>query len=131
NFLASGVLRLEEKLGPMLWQFSDRMRYNRERFARFLSLLPHDERAASKLARRHDARLDGRASYHTDHNRRIRHVLEVRNATFMNDDFLDLLREHDAALVFSDAATDWPYAEDVTADIVYLRLHGAEELYAS
>ena len=131
NFLASGVLRLEEKLGPMLWQFSDRMRYDRERFARFLSLLPHDERAASKLARRHDARLDGRASYHTDSNRSLRHVLEVRNSTFMCDDFFDLLRDHDAALVFSDAATDWPYAEDVTADIVYLRLHGAEELYAS
>ena len=25
----------------------------------------------------------------------------------------------------------WPYAEDVTADFVYLRLHGSEELYAS
>ena len=35
------------------------------------------------------------------------------------------------ALVFSDAAAEWPYAEDVTSDFVYLRLHGAEELYAS
>ena len=26
---------------------------------------------------------------------------------------------------------DWPYAEDLTADFLYLRLHGAEELYAS
>ena len=131
NFFASGVLRLEEKLGPILWQFSERMRFDRDRFERFLALLPHGERAASKLARRHDARVSGRASFHVDSDRRILHAVEVRNATFMNDDFLDLLRRHDAALVFSDAAADWPYAEDVTSDFVYIRLHGAEEIYAS
>ena len=37
---------------------------------------------------------------------------------------------HDIALVFADLV-EWPYAEDVTADFVYLRLHGSEELYAS
>lgn len=131
NLFASGVLRLEEKLGPLLWQFSDRMRYDRERFERFMSILPHSERAASKLARRHDARVSGRASFHTDTDRRILHAFEVRHESFMCDDFLELLRAHDAALVFSDAASDWPYAEDVTTAFVYLRLHGAEELYAS
>jgi uncharacterized protein YecE (DUF72 family) len=73
----------------------------------------------------------GRASFHTDSDRRIRHVIEIRNASFMCDDFLGLLREYDVALVFSDAATDWPYAEDVTSDIIYARLHGSEVLYAS
>jgi uncharacterized protein YecE (DUF72 family) len=34
------------------------------------------------------------------------------------------------ALVFADSVS-WPYAEDLTADFVYLRLHGSEELYAS
>lgn len=131
NFFASGVLRLEEKLGPILWQFSDRMRYDRERFARFLDMLPQSERDASRLARRHDARVTGRASFHTESDRRIRHAFEIRNASFLNDEFLDLLRDRGAALVFSDAAADWPYAEDVTSDFVYLRLHGAEELYAS
>jgi uncharacterized protein YecE (DUF72 family) len=131
NFFASGVLRLEEKLGPILWQFSSRMRYDPERFERFIAMLPHSERAAAKLARRHDARVSGRASCYTDTDRRICHVFEVRNESFMCDDFLDLLREHRLALVFSDAAADWPYAEDVTGDIVYLRLHGAEKLYTS
>ena len=28
NFFASGVLRLEEKLGPFLWQFSPRFRFD-------------------------------------------------------------------------------------------------------
>jgi len=41
-----------------------------------------------------------------------------------------LLRRHNVALVFADAV-DWPYAEEVTADFLYLRLHGSEELYAS
>jgi uncharacterized protein YecE (DUF72 family) len=36
-----------------------------------------------------------------------------------------------AGFVFADTAGRWPYAEDVTADFVYVRLHGAEELYAS
>jgi uncharacterized protein YecE (DUF72 family) len=49
----------------------------------------------------------------------------------MTDEFMNLLREYDAALVFSDAADDWPYAEDVTSDFIYIRLHGAEETYAS
>ena len=42
-----------------------------------------------------------------------------------------LLREHDVALVVADTAGKWPYLEEVTADFVYVRLHGAEELYAS
>ena len=42
-----------------------------------------------------------------------------------------MLREYKAALVIADTAGKWPYREDVTADFVYLRLHGAEELYAS
>jgi uncharacterized protein YecE (DUF72 family) len=131
NFFASGLLRLEDKLGPILWQFSDRMRYDRTRFERFFAMLPHSERDASRLARGHDARLSGRASFHTHTDRTIRHVIEVRHDSFMCDDFLDLLRTHDVALVFSDAASDWPYAEDITAAIVYLRLHGSEVLYAS
>jgi tetratricopeptide (TPR) repeat protein len=45
NFFASGVLRLERTLGPFLWQFSDRMRYDRDRFERFLALLPRSARA--------------------------------------------------------------------------------------
>lgn len=131
NFFASGVLRLEEKLGPLLWQFSDRLKFDAQRFATFLELLPRSERAAARLARGHDHRVAGRVSFHIDTDRNVRHALEVRHPSFFCDDFLDLLRSHNAALVFSDAAADWPYAEDVTADFIYIRLHGAEELYAS
>jgi uncharacterized protein YecE (DUF72 family) len=131
NFFASGVLRLEEKLGPFLWQFSDRLRFDADRFEAFLSLLPRTTGEASRLARAHDARVTGRASFHTDHDRPLRHAVEVRNESFMTDRFIDMLRAQHTALVVSDAGSEWQIMEDVTADFVYLRLHGAEQLYAS
>ena len=36
-----------------------------------------------------------------------------------------------AALVVPDTAGKWPYVEDVTANFMYLRLHGDKQLYAS
>ena len=59
NFFASGVLRLEEKMGPFLWQFSPRFRFDRDRLEPFFALLPRDTEAAAVLARRHDHRLTG------------------------------------------------------------------------
>ncbi|MBS7673505.1 DUF72 domain-containing protein, partial [Vibrio cholerae] len=35
------------------------------------------------------------------------------------------------ALVVADTAGKWPYMEDVTANFMYLRLHGDKQLYAS
>jgi uncharacterized protein YecE (DUF72 family) len=131
NFLASGVLRLEEKLGPILWQFPARMRYNEDRFRKFLELLPRSTGAAVRMARRHDSRLEGRSWVKTSTDRPMLHAFEVRNESFLVPEFMELLREYNAAFVFSDSSGEWPYAEDVTANFLYLRLHGAEELYAS
>jgi uncharacterized protein YecE (DUF72 family) len=50
NFLASGVLRLEENLGPMLWQFAPRRSLDIDRFPAFLDLLPCDTAAAARIA---------------------------------------------------------------------------------
>jgi len=130
NFFASGVLRLEEKLGPFLWQFSPRLRLDRERLERFCALLPGDTEAAAALAEKHDHRLRGRAWTRTEHKRALRHAIEIRHKSFLDPSFIALLREQAVALVFADSVS-WPYAEDITADFVYLRLHGSEELYAS
>jgi len=130
NFFASGVLRLEEKLGPFLWQFAPRFRFDEERLDRFFRLLPRDTEAAAALAKRHDQRLAGRAWLRTEARRPLRHAIEIRHPSFLDPAFVRLLRRHRIALVFADAVS-WPYAEDVTADFVYLRLHGSEELYAS
>lgn len=130
NFFASGVLRLEEKLGPFLWQFSPRFRFDTERLDNFLSLLPRDTEAAAALATRHDHRLAGRAWTTTECRRPLRHAIEIRHPGFLDPAFVALLRRHTIALVFADSV-GWPYAEDLTADFVYARLHGSQELYAS
>lgn len=131
NFFAQGVLLLEEKTGPFLWQLPPRMRYSREKIEGFLRALPKDSSHALDIARRHDHRVAGRTWLHVEEHRRFRHALEVRHISFAHQELIDLLREHDVALVASDAAGHWPYAEDVTADFVYVRLHGASELYTS
>ena len=131
NFFASGVLRLAEKLGPILWQFPERMPFNEERFAHFLDILPRTHADAARIALGHDDRLLGRAWTDPEHDGPIRHAFEIRHPGFLSPDFMEMLRRHGAALVFADTAGRWPYAEDLTADFVYVRLHGAEQLYVS
>ena len=131
NFFASGVLRLGEKLGPILWQLPPRFVYDPVKLEAFFRLLPRTTSAAAALARNHDDRLDGRAWTKADRIRPLRHALEVRHISFMVDEFVDLLRKHDIALVVADTAGKWPFMEDATSDFVYVRLHGDEELYVS
>jgi uncharacterized protein YecE (DUF72 family) len=130
NFFASGLLRLGPKLGPILWQFPPNFRFEAARFERFFKLLPHDTEAAAHLARRHDKRLEGRAWLETDAPRPLRHAVEIRHASFVAPEFIELLRAYDVALVCADTV-EWPRLMDVTADFVYCRLHGSEVLYAS
>ena len=131
NFFASGILRLGEKLGPILWQFPAQFGYDHDRFARFLDLLPRTTAEAATLAARHDERLEGRSWTEAVHDAPVRHAFEIRHPGFVDPRFVALLREHGAAVVFADAAGLFPYFEDLTADFVYLRLHGAEQLYVS
>jgi uncharacterized protein YecE (DUF72 family) len=131
NFFASGVLALGPKLGPFLWQLPPTTAYDPARLESFFELLPRTTTDAARLAEEHDERLEGRAWTTTDASRPIRHALEVRHPSFRDPGFVELLRRHDVALVVADAAGDWPALDDVTADFVYVRLHGAEELYTS
>jgi uncharacterized protein YecE (DUF72 family) len=133
NFFASGLLELGTKMGPMLWQFAPQMRFERSRFAEFFAQLPRTHGAAARLARLHDARLDGRAALSVVQGAaklRIRHAVEIRDESFAVPEFIELLREHDIGLVVADTVA-WPLLVDVTSDFVYCRLHGSEELYVS
>ncbi|MGI4826642.1 MAG: DUF72 domain-containing protein [Janthinobacterium lividum] len=134
NFFASGLLELGPKLGPILWQFPPRMRFTRERFAEFFPLLPRTQGAAASLARLHGPRLVGRSTIElqrgVDPETPLRHCVEIRDESFAVEPFIELLREHDIGLVVADTVA-WPLLFDVTADFVYVRLHGSEELYAS
>jgi len=97
-FLDSGITRLGDKLGPILWQFAPTKKFDAEDFGAFVKLLPPEWQG-----------------------RRLRHVLEVRHASFMNPAFLALARAHGIAVVITDSA-EHPSFANLTTDFVYLRL---------
>jgi uncharacterized protein YecE (DUF72 family) len=131
NFFASGVLALQDKLGPVLWQLPPMLGYDRDRLAGFFSRLPRSTGEAAYLARGHEERLAGRAWTGVLQDRPLRHALEIRHESYRTPAFVELLREHSIGLVVADTAGRWPQLYDVTADFVYVRLHGAQELYTS
>lgn len=132
NFFASGVLALGAKLGPVLWQLPERLEYDAGLLAAFFEQLPRTTQEVAELARRHDDKLaDDRTVTTTDLDLPVRHALEFRSPTYCTDEAFALLREHDVACVVADTAGRFPMAEAVTSDLVYVRLHGDTELYAS
>ncbi|MBC7898969.1 MAG: DUF72 domain-containing protein [Saprospiraceae bacterium] len=130
NFFASGVLLLGKKLGPILWQTPAWLQYDRERMSTFLKMLPRTSTAASKLAGEHNLKNNDWVETQTIAKTLIRYAFEPRHESFFCEDFVQLLRKHNAALVFANAAGEFPYTEDLTTDFVYIRLHGSEELYS-
>jgi uncharacterized protein YecE (DUF72 family) len=103
RFFNSGVLELKSKLGPILWQMAPTKQFVPEDFAGFLALLPKT--------------LDGRA---------IRHVVEVRQQSFLVPEFIALLRKHSVAVVLVESGKH-PLIPDVTSDFIYARLQGTSE----
>lgn len=131
NFFASGVLELQEKLGPILWQFPPSFTFDPALFEAFLADLPTDTVQAATLARQHEPRLNGKASLQAHGKRALRHAVEIRHKSFAVPEFVQMLARYGVALVVADTAGKWPYLEDVTANFLYLRLHGDKQLYAS
>src|SRR5207244_2516047 len=91
------------KLGPILWQFAPTKQFDEADLAAFLKLLP--------------AEIGGQ---------RLRHVIEARHRSFDSPAFVDLLREHGAALARVDDA-HYPEFAETTADFLYLRLRRSTE----
>jgi uncharacterized protein YecE (DUF72 family) len=131
NFFASGLFELGDKLGPILWQFPPNMQFDPTLFEAFFKALPKTTVAAAVLACHHDERLRGRQSLQAPGNHRMRHAVEVRHESFVTPAFIGLLRKYRIAWVVADTPRPWPLYEDVTADFVYMRLHGSTELYKS
>lgn len=130
NFFAQGLLALKEKLGPILWQFPPQWRFAPERLEEFFKMLPRTQSQAAELGRNHGPQLHGPPCLDVACERPLRHAIEIRNESFVCEEFVGLLRRHNIALVAADTV-EWPLLMDVTADFVYCRLHGSKELYAS
>jgi uncharacterized protein YecE (DUF72 family) len=95
RFVASGIVELRDKLGPILWQFPPSTRIDEAALAEFLELLPHE--------------INGRA---------LRHVVEFRRSGVATAPVIELLRRHKVALVVDDRRPDF----EITADVVYAHL---------
>jgi uncharacterized protein YecE (DUF72 family) len=109
KFLASGIYELGGKLGPILWQLPPTFQFDPDTLANFFDHLPRATPAGHP----------------------VRHALEIRHQSFSNEEFIQLLKDHDIALVIADAAGKYPLIEEVTSELVYIRLHGHDELYVS
>ncbi len=131
NFFGSGVLALGDKLGPVLWQLPPNLGFDADRLAAFFAQLPRSTGEAAWLARRHDERLKDRSFTTALTDQPLRHALEIRHKSFETAAFPALLREHAISLVVADTAGRWPLMRDITADLIYVRLHGDVELYTS
>lgn len=130
NFLASGVFCLKEKLGPILWQFPPSVTLKDDRFAKFMKLLPHDSKAAVKLAKKHTDKVKGRSHTVFKGDHPFRHAFEFRHPSFNDPGFLELMRKNNIAVVFAHSGLKSPYIEDLTAqDFIYARMHGQEPAY--
>ena len=133
NFLASGVLALDQKLGPILWQLPPSLGFNADRMDAFLAQLPRSAGSAAEIATHHDQRIpDDRALTKAVHPRyRLRHAIEPRHESFRTPEFYRLLRRYKMALVISDNPGKWPIFTEITTDLMYVRLHGHDQLYVS
>lgn len=103
RFLASGLLELKDKLGPINWQMAPTKQFDPKDFEAFLKLLPHS--------------YEGHA---------LRHAVEVRHPSFQSPDFVAMAREHGVAIVTA-GDSEFPQIADITADFAYLRIMGTKE----
>jgi uncharacterized protein YecE (DUF72 family) len=124
TFLASGLLCLKQKLGPILWQFPPYVSLKDNRFEKFVKQLPHNTLKAAKLAKKHDVRFADRVWTETDGNYPVRHAFEFRHPSFQNKDFIEMLKSYQVAVAVIDSGKNWPYTEDLTSDFVYVRMSG-------
>jgi uncharacterized protein YecE (DUF72 family) len=103
RFLGSGISELGDKLGPILWQFAPTKKFEEDDFGAFLKLLPEQQ--------------DGV---------KLRHVIEVRNHSFVVPEFAALLRKHNMPVVYADHAK-YPAIADATGDFIYARLQTGKD----
>jgi len=135
NFFATGPLLLGATLGPILWQLPPNLAFHEELLDAFFDLLPRDAAAAQKLAAKHDARFEGRASTERGPGLGARapltYAVEPRHPSFDDEAFVALCNRRRVAIVHADTAGRHVALEAPGAHLAYLRLHGSRKLYAS
>ncbi len=91
--------RLEDKLGPILFQLPPGWQLNVDRLTEFLEAIPPEHR----------------------------YVFEFRNETWETNEVYDLLRQHNIAFCIQDFRGKQS-PQQITADFTYVRMHGPGEI---
>jgi len=107
SLLLDNASPLKEKIGVMLWQLPPRFHFEKERLEQFCVLLSTLPRSKS-----------------------LRHAFEFRDGSWLCHDVFRLLEEFRFGHCLAHGA-GLPFIDRITADFVYLRLHGGEVLYGS
>jgi uncharacterized protein YecE (DUF72 family) len=100
-FLASGIMELGDKLGPLLWQLAPHKQFDRDDIGGFFRALPADAGG-----------------------RRLMHAIEPRHDSFKDPGFVELARENGVAIVYADSPK-YPAIADLSGSFVYARLQSA------
>ncbi len=100
------ALTLKEKLGPFLFQLPPNFKKDVERLKIFLEMLFKNS------------------------PKNLRFTFEFRNESWCQEDVYEILKERNCAWVVVDSP-HWPKRYQVTADFVYLRMHGSKSLFSS
>ena len=107
------ALNLKEKLGPILFQFPSSFKTTEENLKRlenFLKILKKDCLKFKVYS--------------------LRSALEFRHKSWCDEKVYELLRKYNAGWVIADSPR-YPRADVVTADFVYIRMHGSKVMFAS
>jgi uncharacterized protein YecE (DUF72 family) len=97
---------MNKRLGPVLIQLPPGLTYNQSLISNFFNIIKEKYSC-------------------------FQFAVEVRNKSWINDNFFDLLGWYGITFVIADSGDRFPYSETVTSGSVYLRFHGREQLYAS
>jgi uncharacterized protein YecE (DUF72 family) len=106
-FVHGGLAEMGDRLGPILWQLPPSRPFDADDLGAFLDGLPRE--------------LNGQP---------LRHVLEVRHPSFLDEHYVDLARAHRVPTVFTDSP-DYPSLADLTGDFTYARLMRSADGIAS
>lgn len=98
GFVHGGLAEMGDRLGPILWQLPPSRPFDANDLGAFLEALPRE--------------LNGLP---------LRHVLEVRHASFLSETYVALARSQRMTTVFTDSP-DYPSLADLTGDFSYARL---------
>jgi len=104
------ALQLKEKLGPILFQFPPSFKAKEENIRRLENFLKYITMVYASPS--------------------MLYALEFRHKSWFDKKIYDLLKKYNCALVNADSPR-YPKSEEITANFIYIRMHGSKILFSS